>query len=104
MNSPKKQSIFYTKYFVMISEVTFYAATCDNCKKEWFNDHFGWSAMNDEISILEMLSDDEWECIGDNHYCPDCYEYDDNDELIIKTKNNHETTTNHRAYISILSF
>lgn len=74
----------------MIHPVTFYGATCDNCGKSWFNDHYGWSAMSDESSMKQMLSDDEWH-FGDGqegeegkHYCPDCFEFDDDDQFILK--------------------
>lgn len=76
----------------MIEEVIFYAATCDNCGEGWNNDHYGWSAMSDECSLKDMLSNDEWQS-GDHledethkgkHYCPSCFEYDDDDNFILK--------------------
>lgn len=52
----------------MIQEVIMYGATCDNCGEAWYNDHYGWSAMNDELGLKEMISNDEWHADGDKHY------------------------------------
>lgn len=76
----------------MIHEVTMYGAICDHCKKSWHNDNFGWVAMSDECSIKSALSDDEWH-FGDTsqsegkdgeHYCPECYYFDDEDVFHLK--------------------
>jgi hypothetical protein len=70
----------------MIYPVTMYAAKCDNCGKEWVDEHNGWYAFTDKISMAGMLADDtEWWKDGDKHYCSNCCKgYDDNDNLIIK--------------------
>lgn len=71
----------------MIHPVTFYGATCDNCGKSWRNDHYCWSAMSDESGMKEMLSDDGWH-FGEEgkHYCPDCFEFDDDDQFVLRKK------------------
>lgn len=80
------------KIKVMIEEVTMYAATCDNCGKDWENDYHGWSAMTDELSLKNTLREDEWH-FGDSQqnegedgkiYCPSCFNYDDEDVFHLK--------------------
>lgn len=46
--------------------------------------------MNDESSLHNMLQEDEWH-IGSKydkmegkHYCPKCFEFNDEDEFILK--------------------
>lgn len=67
-----------------IIEVTYYAASCDICKKSWVNEHHGWSAMSDKLGIKEMLMNDEWHLEDGKTYCPNCHEIDDDDNLILK--------------------
>jgi len=75
----------------MIYEVKMYGAQCDHCKKEWYDDHNSWTAMSDESAMDSVLNDEGWlrgdEKIGegkdDEHYCPECWSYDDNDNLIL---------------------
>jgi hypothetical protein len=70
----------------MIYPKTMYAAKCDNCGKEWVDEDNGYFAFTDESSITDNVNnDDEWHNEGDKHYCKDCYSFDDNDTLIIKT-------------------
>lgn len=68
-----------------IQETIYYTAICDVCKEAWYNDHHGWSAMNDESGLKEMLSNDEWHLKDGKTYCPSCFEIDDEDNLIIKS-------------------
>jgi hypothetical protein len=86
----------------MIKQIIMFGAQCDNCKKEWYDDHNGFIAMNDESSIETVLMESEWikgdekfkEGKNNEHYCPECYGYDDNDDFILlkSRKNNHEKT------------
>ncbi len=75
----------------MIQEVTMYAATCDNCGRDWENDTYGWSALTDRSSMRDTLIDDEWH-IGDGvegeegkTYCPNCFGLDDDDKFYLKS-------------------
>lgn len=71
----------------MIYPVTMYAAKCDNCGKEWFDESNCFVAFTDESSMRSVLGDDDhWHTEGDKHYCRDCYSFDDEDNLIIKPK------------------
>ncbi len=73
----------------MIEAVQFFGAHCDNCKEAWFDDHNGWSAMSDESTMKNMLSEYEWH-FGDGidgedgkHYCPSCFRFNDEDKFIL---------------------
>lgn len=44
-------------------------------------------AWLDEGTAKEQAMESEWVEIGDKHYCPDCYEFDDElDEYVPKKK------------------
>ena len=60
----------------MIKPVTMYSVVCDRCGKT-FGEDDGIIAWTDICSAREQAMESEWVEIGDNHYCPDCYEYDD---------------------------
>lgn len=62
----------------MIKPVTMYSVVCDRCGKTFGedNDIIAWV---DECTTREQAMESEWIEIGDKHYCPDCYEF--NDEL-----------------------
>lgn len=59
----------------MIKERKVYTAICDKCGKDISKDsgYAGWSFSG---IVWEML-DYEWVKINGKHYCPDCYEYDE---------------------------
>lgn len=71
----------------MIVEKTFYAVKCDNCGKiiSDYGDSNYWSDKNTAIDYAcengSYLTEDEKEI-----YCDDCYEIDDDDNLIIYKK------------------
>lgn len=70
----------------MIVEVTMYGCKCDNCGKEWVDDNYGWTAMTDEASMKQLISDEDgWEEVDGKHYCDDCFMgWDDEDNVILK--------------------
>ena len=59
----------------MIKPVTMYSVVCDRCGKAFEAD--GIIAWTDICSAREQAMESEWVEIGDNHYCPDCYDFDD---------------------------
>jgi hypothetical protein len=65
----------------MIIEVKVYSIICDSCKKDALEDS-GYCGFNDTDAICI----DDWATEGDQHYCPDCHSFDDEDNLLIKTK------------------
>lgn len=69
----------------MIKPVTMYTAVCDRCGKQFVADDF--AAYTDICTAREQAMESEWIEIGDKHYCPDCYEFDDElDEYVPKKK------------------
>lgn len=81
----------------MIYEVKMFSATCDNCKTDWYDDHNGWCAMSDRNTMREMLHNCEWhiedggEIENRKCYCPDCFEYDDDDNFVLKSDKSKPT-------------
>lgn len=77
----------------MIKEVAMYTIICDGCGKDVCEDteHAGW---NDKSYVEDIASEDNWikfdDYGGTEHYCPKCYEYDDDNNLVIKKKQNNE--------------
>lgn len=69
----------------MIEKVEMFTINCDNCGENIGADN-DFMAMNDEAGIKEYAMNDDWIEEGDKHYCKKCYSYDDNDELVIKSK------------------
>lgn len=69
----------------MIKEVKMYTVICDNCGKD-VCENAEYSCWNDEIYAKDTAMEDDWITEGEKHYCTDCYEYDGEDNLIIKNK------------------
>jgi len=62
-----------------------YTIFCDGCGADINEDgdYAGWSTIDPSLDTC----DDEGWFIGESvHYCPNCHEYDDNDNLILKPK------------------
>ncbi len=66
----------------MIKEITIYTVICDNCgvDSNANGEYMGW---NDLEYAESLASEDDWIKDIDKHYCNDCYNYDDEDNLII---------------------
>ena len=71
----------------MIKEVKMYTVICDNCGKNALeNDEYScWSVP---FAATEIADEKGW--YNDNqtceNYCDECWQYDDDDNLIIKQK------------------
>ena len=69
----------------MIKTVTTYSVVCDRCGKTFIAN--GGVAWDDKQLTIFYALESEWKEIGDKHYCPDCYEFDDElDEYVPKKK------------------
>lgn len=66
----------------MIKEVKMFTVVCDNCGKD-SNDGTEYSCWTDADQAEEMAISSEWIKEADKHYCPDCFSYDEDDNLII---------------------
>jgi hypothetical protein len=70
----------------MIQEVTMFTIICDGCGKD-VCDGTEYSAWNDTSYVVDSAIEENWHVEDGKHYCPDCFEYDDDDNLIIKGGN-----------------
>lgn len=71
----------------MIYPETYYCAKCDNCGADWSDDYNGFTAFGDKGQMEDHLNESEWHSEDDKDYCPDCYHFDDDDNLVIKQLN-----------------
>lgn len=68
----------------MIKAVTMYSVVCDRCGRILEDDCISWT---DKQSARSYALESGWIEISDKHYCPDCYEFDDElDEYVPKKK------------------
>ena len=75
----------------MIKSVTMYSVVCDRCGKSFIDECNCIVAQLDEGTAKEQAMESEWTEIGDKHYCPDCYEFDEKlDEYIRKKKGGNQ--------------
>ena len=73
----------------MIKKVDMYACVCDRCGKMHVNDDLGYMAWVDGSQAFEDAEESGWTNIEGKHYCPDCYEYDEETDEY-KPKKNEE--------------
>ena len=66
----------------MLKEVKMYTVVCDNCGKD-VNKDAEYSALNDKRHAEEVAMESDWIKENDKNYCPDCFTYDDDDNLLI---------------------
>jgi len=67
----------------MIKSIEMFTIVCDNCKKDLCSGH-EYSAWGHAGYVEEMADEDNWHKEDDKHYCPDCYSWDDDDNLVLK--------------------
>ena len=69
----------------MLKEVKMFTIVCDGCGED-VNADTDYSCWNDENYVEDIREEAGWEKVDGKHYCTDCFEYDENDELIIKNQ------------------
>lgn len=75
----------------MIKKIDMYACVCDRCGKIYEDEDMGYIAWVDGGQAFESASENGWTEIGGKHYCPDCYEYDEEtDEYKPKAKEDNK--------------
>lgn len=67
----------------MIYQVTMYGAKCDGCGEE-IRFMGEYSAISERECVEDMLRESDYQFDGNKHYCPDCWAYDDNDNIVFK--------------------
>jgi len=69
----------------MIKEFKCFTFLCDNCGFD-LNEESEFAGF-DSVSANEYIAREaDWHIDGNNHYCPDCYYIDDDDNIAINTK------------------
>lgn len=60
----------------MIVKEIFYGIECNRCRETFmdYNDHSFWM---DEDTAIEQATDSEWIAEKGKHYCPDCYDFNE---------------------------
>lgn len=72
-----------------VKKVEMFTVICDNCQ-ESADEGSDYSCWNDENQANDVAMDADFIQVNECHYCPKCYSYNDEDELII---NNERTKT-----------
>ena len=67
----------------MLQKVEMYTIVCDHCQKD-IGSEDEYSCWNDDSYAETNATESDWLRDNDKHYCPDCYSYDDDDNLILK--------------------
>jgi len=67
----------------MIKEVKMFTVICDNCGKD-VCEGTEYSAWDEADFVTQIAGESDWHIEGDTHYCPDCFSFDDEDNLVIK--------------------
>ena len=78
-----------------IKKVEMFTVVCDNCKLDIGTDA-EYSCWNDELYAETVAMESDWLKEGHNHYCKDCFEYDNDDNIIIKTERKDLNIKTHR--------
>ena len=75
----------------MIKEVTYYDIICDRCGKSLTNE--SETCYPDKDSALMVAEQSEWIDINGKHYCPDCYELDEETDGYVRKKGDKQCKT-----------
>jgi len=71
----------------MLKEIPMYTVICDGCGKD-SNADADFAAWGCKMYASDVAMEADYIREGDEHYCPDCYSYDDEDNLVLKSKSN----------------
>ena len=69
----------------MKKEVKMYTIVCDNCKNDAGSES-DYSCWNDENAAEDVAIESDWLKDDNKHYCPDCYDYDQYDNIVISAE------------------
>lgn len=69
----------------MIKTIEMYTVICDNCGVSVF-DGCDYDGFSDENYVEQTAEESNWVNDDEKHYCPSCYTYDDDDNLVVLTK------------------
>ncbi len=66
-----------------LEKVEMYTVICDHCQKNIGADQ-EYSCWNDDSYAEENAMESGWERQDNKHYCNDCFDFDDNDNFVLK--------------------
>ncbi len=66
----------------MVKEVTMYTVVCDNCGTD-VCEGAEYSCWGDSDYAKDVAIEADWANEGDLFYCPKCFSYDDEDNIVI---------------------
>lgn len=69
----------------MIQEVKMFTVVCDSCGKDVCQ-NAEYSAWNEKRYAEDVAMESDWLKDNDKHYCPDCFTYNDEDNLVVKSE------------------
>ena len=72
----------------MIRKIDGFMLTCDNCHESYIESYSNYCVWLEESFAIESAIDDDWIEHEGKHYCPSCYEIDNDDNVIIKEREN----------------
>ena len=61
-----------------VVKVEMFTVVCDHCGKD-IGSESDYSCWNDKQYAEDNAMDSDWHKEGDNHYCNECYDMDDED-------------------------
>lgn len=70
----------------MIKEVKCYSLMCDNCHKGYIESGSDYCVWLEESIAIESATENDWIEHEGKHYCPNCYEVDEDDNITIKER------------------
>ena len=70
----------------MFKEISIYTIICDGCGSNSM-ENSDWAGFTDKDIVLEDAKDRGFQEIDGKHYCENYWQLDNNDDIVIKTKN-----------------
>jgi len=67
----------------MIQKVEMFTVVCDNCGEDAGCDNDSGSCWSDESAAKEQAIESEWIEHKGFHYCPKCWSYDEDDNIVL---------------------
>lgn len=68
----------------MIKKIEMYTVICDNCGKDSAEGE-EYSCWNDADFAIDNAIEKDWIEKDDKHYCNDCFTWNDDDELVLRS-------------------
>lgn len=72
----------------MIKKEEMYTVYCNHCREQYYDYDLNLTHFSDELHISKTISEANWYINKkyDEHYCPKCYQYNENGEIYLHKK------------------